>query len=494
MKLNILIGGEAGQGPNILSKVIGDAFFNLGYYVFYSRDYQSRIRGGHNFNRLTISDKTVFSNESKIDILISLNENTTKIHKKDLDKKGILIEGHKENMEAAGAFFKIMKRDFSLLESELKKLGRFEENIKHAKKGFENENKKTDFKIKKNGKRGIFLSGTKGIADGAIASGLDIYYAYPMTPATPLMFELSPLQKEKDFLVVELENEISVINAGIGSSITGSKVMVGTSGGGFDLMTEALSMATQAEIPLVVYLATRPGPGTGVATYTSQGDLNLARHAGHGESFRIVLAPGSPDEAVELTSQAFYLTQKFKLPGIVLSDKHLAESSYTLNKKPKITKSSRTMKLKKYNSYESDENGIVSENADIIKRNFEKRAKKILDVERESKKFEMYKVHGNKKSKNVVVSYGSTKGAILDAIKDLDVKFVQILYIEPFPEEIFKELDGNIILIENSSTGQLADLIKEKTGIEIKNKILKYDGRPFFSDELGEEIKKRCGR
>jgi 2-oxoglutarate/2-oxoacid ferredoxin oxidoreductase subunit alpha len=497
MKLNILIGGEAGQGPNILSKVIGETFFNLGYYVFYSRDYQSRIRGGHNFNLITISDIPVFSNESGLDFIISLDEATRKIHSKNLNKGGIIISGHKENMEAAGAFFRIINFNFSLLEKELQKLSRFEENIKYAKIGFEKEEQKSNFNIKKvNNKSRLFLSGTNGVAESALKSGMEIYYAYPMTPATPLLSEFASLQKNKKFLVVELENEISVINAALGSSIVGKSAMVGTSGGGFDLMTEGLSMATQAEIPMVIYLATRPGPGTGVATYTSQGDLNLARHSGHGESFRIVLAPGTPEEAIELTSQAFYLSNKFNFPAIVLSDKHFAESFYTIEKDFKILVSKNNSKLKKYNSYESDENGIATETSEIIKRNFEKRLVKWKNIEKEAKKFKQYKVYGNKKSENVLVSYGSPKGAILDAINNLDIKFVQILYIEPFPEGVVKELGGNIILVENSSTAQLADLIREKTGIKIenKNRILRYDGRPFFSDELMKEIKMRCER
>jgi len=114
--------------------------------------------------------------------------------------------------------------------------------------------------------------------------------------------------------------------------------MIGTSGGGFDLMTESLSLCGMAEVPLVFYLAMRPGPSTGVATYTSQADLNLALYSGHGEFPRIVLAPGDPKEAIELTNQAFYFSQKFKIPSIIVSDKHLAESFYTLHDNPKLTK------------------------------------------------------------------------------------------------------------------------------------------------------------
>jgi len=258
-------------------------------------------------------------------------------------------------------------------------------------------------------------------------------------------------------------------------------------------MTETLSLTGVAEVPLVIYLSQRPGPGTGVPTYTGQGDLNLARHSGHGEFQRVILAPGNPKEAEEMTSQAFYFSQKFKIPVIILGDKHLAESFYTLTEKAKITSSEKSTSLRRYNSYETTEEGVATDEPEIINKNIETRKSKESKIKKDAEKFEMFKVHGNKNSKNLIVAWGSTSGAIFDSIKNLDCGFLQILYIEPFPE-LKKELQGkNIILIENNSTGPLADLIAEKTGIfiEDKNKILRYDGRPFLCDELGEEIKRR---
>ena len=493
MRLNILFGGEAGQGPNILTHVLGKALVKKGYYVFYARDYQSLIRGGHNFNVLTFSHEPVYSNDIQIDILVALDENTEKIHKKDLKEKGVILNGKHENMFFAGKLFKILGLDFSLLEKELKELEkRFDENIKEAKQGYESAEKSLELS-KVSNKKSFFMNGNQGLSEGAIKSGLDVYYAYPMTPATPVLGELAEKQIKNNFLVLELENELAVINAGIGSAITGAKAMVGTSGGGFDLMTEALSLTGIAEVPLVIYLSQRPGPGTGVATYTSQGDLNIARHAGHGEFPRLVVSGGDPKESSELTSQAFYFSQKFKIPAIVMSDKHLGESFYTLTENPNITKSEKLTSLKRYNSYEKDEEGSATENAEIIKKEINRRSKKGLEIEKEAGKFEQYKIYGKKNSNNIVVGWGSTKGAILDAIKDLDVKFIQILYIEPFSEKIKKELENkNLILVENNSTGQLGSLIAEKTGIFIENKILRYDGRPCLADELKKEIRGRC--
>ena len=268
MRVNILFGGKAGQGANALTEIMGKALVKQGYYVFYSRDYQSLIRGGHNFNVLTFSEVPVHSNDKAIDILVQLDENTDKIHKKDLKKNGISLTGHSENMYYAGELFKILGLDFRILETELKALGkRFEENVQEATKGWEDA--KTQMQIiMVEGKKTRFLDGSQAVANGAIKSGLDVYYAYPMTPATTVLSELAGKQIENNFLTLELENEISVINAAIGSAITGARAMVGTSGGGFDLMTESLSLAGMIDVPLVIYLSQRPGPATGVATYT----------------------------------------------------------------------------------------------------------------------------------------------------------------------------------------------------------------------------------
>jgi 2-oxoglutarate/2-oxoacid ferredoxin oxidoreductase subunit alpha len=494
VKFTILFGGKAGQGPNILSILLGQALINRGYYVFISRDYQSLIRGGHNFNILTFSEEPVYSNDSKMDLIIALDENTINLHKKELKENGHIISGEgKGNMYFAGRLFKSLCLDFSVLEERLKKLkDRFEENMKEAKKGYEEE-KKTVCKVLINKNKLSYMNGNKGISDGAIKAGLDIYFAYPMTPATNVLGELAEKQIEDNRIVLELESEIAVINAAIGSAITGAKTMIGTSGGGFDLMTESLSLAGIAEVPLVIYLASRPGPSTGVATYTAQGDLDMARYAGHGEFPRMILAPGSPKESEELTSQAFYFSQNFGIPVIILSDKHLAESIYTSHFEAKIIPSKKSISLKRFNSYETDDFGSATEDAERIKKNVDARLKKGKEIEEEAEKFDGFNIHG-KSSKNIIVSWGSPTGAILDAIEGLNVQFLQIMYMEPFPKKIRKELEGKkIILIENNATGQLGKLIAEKTGIIIpdSNKILRYDGRPFFADELKKEIEKK---
>lgn len=507
-RCEVLIGGKAGQGPNFLSELLANALIREGYYVFYSRDYQSLIRGGHNFNQVSFSDNSVFSNVSKIDVMVCLDENTSVLHKKDLNKNAIVVDfvQGKGNTYFAGVLFKILEIPFSTLENELKSYGKFEENLKDAKEGYSHNGRSLKVKIRKVGHKLDLLNGSEATALSAIKSGLDLYYAYPMTPATPLMMELGTMQLDKStkHKVIEMENEIAVALAGIGSTVVGKRVMVGTAGGGFDLMAESFSFIGQANIPLVFYLAQRPGPGTGLATYNSQGDLNLALYAGHGEFFRLVVAPGDNEESIKLTNDAFYFSHKYRVPSIILTDKHLGESK-SLFEKDKFLKQVKEVKSsvkigERFNSYEHDKQNrnVETEDAAITKANFDARMKKQKDIEKETDNLEVIKIYGNKNSKNLILSWGSAKGAILDALSEnkLDAKFVQVLYMSPFPaKQVLAGINKakKVLVVENNSESPLSRLIAEKTGvlIEDKNKILRYDGRPFFSDELAEEIKGR---
>lgn len=495
MKYDILFGGKAGQGANILTHILAESLSEAGYYVFYYRDYRSLIRGGHGFNVLTFSDKPVRSNESTYDVIVALDETTIKKHKSKLKKGGALIDGKHPNMYFAGRMYSALGLPFSMLDKKLKGLKRYEENLEDAKKGYSEQKNCLEVKEVKRTKR-TFSSGSIGVSEGSIKSGLDRYFAYPMTPATAVLGELAQRQKDNNHVVLELENEVAVANAGAGSAITGARTMVGTSGGGFCLMTEALSMCGMAQIPLVFYLAQRAGPASGVATYNAQGDLHTARHSGHGEFPRLVFAPGDPIETQEITSQIFHLTQKYGVPGILLSDKHLAESFYTNERAPKIIKSNIKTKFGRYTSYEQNpETGSGTEEAKLVKKNVEERKKKWEKMKAECEKFDGYKIYGKKSSENCIVFWGSTKGAILDAIEGLNVCAIQILFIEPFPKKIKNILEKKhkIISIENNATGELCDVIREHTGVLIpnKDKILRYDARPFLSDELRKTIKNK---
>lgn len=501
MRLNILIGGKAGQGINKISEIVSKILVKQGYFIFNYRDYPSLIRGGHNFNILSISDERVGSYESKLDGIVALNEKTLMIHKSELKKDCFVLSfekfqdtGKNLNLFLAGALIKIFGIDKKELIEEIKKEFGDWNAISSAEKGYESQNKK--FNLKKLSNKIQIMTGGSGVVQGAIDSDIDLFLAYPMTPATGVMHELAEKQLENNCMVFQPENEIAVVNAGLGASFAGAKTMIGTSGGGYDLMTEGLSLQGISEIPLVVYLASRPGPGTGVPTYSTQPDLDVALRAGHGEFPRIVIAPGDPIECVEKTNEAFYLSEKFNSLSIILSDKHLAESEFSSDRKP-----NKTLKVEikrkipgdgivKASSYEHDKFGNTSETSEIAVEGAKRRLKTYEEIKKECRKFQMTKIYGNKNSKNLIIGWGSTKTVILDAIRGLDYKFLQILYLKPLSDEIRKEIENakKVILVEQNVTGQLGRLIREKTGIKIQNRILKYDGRPFTSDELKMEI------
>jgi len=501
MRINILIGGKAGQGINKISEIVSDVLNKQGYFTFNYRDYQSLIRGGHNFNVLSISDQWIASHESKIDVLVCMDDLTLKLHKSELKpgatiitQKGFEDLGRNINVALSGALIKVLGLPKEILLQEVKQqLG--DEAASAIEKGCNSQKEK--FTFKKLNNKSIIMNGNKGVTQGALNSNLDRYIAYPMTPATGVLHELSGAQlKNPNLIVFQAESEIASANAALGSSFTGARTMTGTSGGGFDLMTETLSLQGMSEIPLVVYLASRPGPGTGVPTYTSQADLDIALRGGHGEFPRIVIAPGDPIEAIEKTNEALYLSEKFGALSIVLSDKHLAESEFSLNKQPNKTLKVEVKRklpgksIVKATSYEHDNWGFTTEDAKLTIQGAERRIKKYENIKKEVNKLQMIKIHGKKNSKNLIIGWGSTKGAIIDATKDLDCKFLQVLYMKPLSNEIEKEMQKskNVILVENNLTGQLGRLIREKSGLKISNRILKYDGRPFRSDELKMQI------
>ena len=505
MRLNILIGGAAGQGINKVSEIVSNVLANYGYFTFNYRDYQSLIRGGHNFNVLSISDSQIESYETKIDIIVALDEKTLITHKQNLLKEGIILtgeefknEGRNLNVALAGTLLKILGVPLEDLNKEIKSQFKSnEEAIISAKKGY--DSKKDEFSLERLNKKISIISGSEAIAIGARNSDLDLYIAYPMTPATGAINELAKLQTKNNLMVFQAENEIAAANMALGASFAGTKTMTGTSGGGFDLMSEALSFQGISEIPLTVYLASRPGPGTGVPTYTAQSDLDVALRAGHGEFPRIVIAPGNPIETIEKTSEALFLAEKFKTLSIILGDKHLAESEFSSTKQPNktpqfnITRKIPGKSIVKSSSYEINKFGNSTESDTLTEKNANARIEKYEKIKTfVEKNYEMIKIHGKKDSTNLIIGWGSTSGAIKDAIKDLDAKFLQVLYMKPLSNKIKKELENadKIILVECNVTGQLGRLIREKTGIKIPNRLLKYNGRPFHSDELKKYLEK----
>lgn len=534
MRKNILIGGKAGQGIDVAASLISDGLSKKGYYIFNYRDYPSLIEGGQNFNIISISDEQIGSYEFKLDVLVALDDKTVEDHEDKLKENGLLLKlddfdvdndyQKVVNVFMAGVLFKTIDCNVENLEEEVESHFEGKEYLELDLEAVEEGFKAGDESIELEGsvdKDLKICTGSKALADGVLDAGIDCYFAYPMTPATPILHNLAGRQREENILVFQPENELGAINMGIGAAHTGAKTMVGTSGGGYDLMQQSMSMQGIAEIPLVVYLAQRPGPGSGVPTYTIQGDLNIAVKGGHGEYPRVTVAPGDAKESRRLANEAFYFAENFRVLSVFLGDKHVAESEYTFEEYDNKVEVERNIEDQeggefenyqitengnsprsvsglttvKSSSYEHDEMGITTEDSEEVNDMIDKRKRKEELLEGEVEKFEMYKTHGNEDSDVTVVGWGSTKGAILDAIKNLDIKFLQILYLRPFPTEV-KEILGDsekIILVENNATGLLGNLVAEKTGVIIpdEDKILRYDGRPFESDTLKSKIEEK---
>ncbi len=476
-----------------------------GYYTFNYRDYPSLIRGGHNFNIISISKNPINSSVKKYDAILALDKNTEKVHKRSLARNGFVVSADKfkdagRNLNILMAIEYLAKIGFPKNRLRTKLLNEFGKDAADlTEKVYGKYHRKNE--LPKGEGNSVIMTGSRAVALGAVKSKLNLYVAYPMTPSTGVLHELGGMQTDK-LMVFQGESEIGCASMALGSSFSGKITMTGTSGGGFDLMGESLSMQGQSEIPLCVYLTSRPGPATGVPTYTAQADLDIALRSGHGEFPRIVAAPGDAEEAVRITNEILYLTYKYNTLGIILSDKHLAESEYSFVH-PKVkylsVKFNRDLPGKtivKASSYEQNKFGNTTESDRLTKKNMDLRMKKYSAIKKDvDKNFEGLIIYVTRVSKNLIVGWGSTKGAIVDAISGLDVKFMQVVYVKPFSKKIKLEMEKarRVILVENNQTGQLGRLIREATGISIgqKNRILKYDGRPFWRDELRGEIKKR---
>lgn len=547
-EFSILIGGKAGDGIRQAGHLIGELFNELGYWVFIYDDYPSLISGGHNFSIVRVAEKQISSHRDKVDFVIAFNQQTIEKHQPRFKKETILIydstdfqiekgfglpmlkiiQEHSlppivKNTVALGVFASLGKINFSLVEKVIRKTihKKVEENIKVAEIGYKEAEKiKIKLKIKKiNNKPKILLTGNEAIALGAVKAGLNFYLAYPMTPVTSILHFLAAHENEFKIKTIQPENEIAVALMAQGAAYAGAKTMVASSGGGFALMVESLSLAGEAEIPIVYVYGQRTGPSTGVPTYTSQADLNFVLNAGHGEFPKIVIAPANADEGFYLTAKALNLAWRYQTPVFVLIDKHLGESIFTTNfKENKIKKEKPKLfsgqgKYKRYlitkdgisplafpggkwivklNSYEHDEFGLTTEEAEKIQQMVEKRLRKQKTIEKELTREKTINIYGKKESKIILITWGSTTGAVAEVGKKLGLKVIQLLFLKPFPEKaIKKELKNvkKIIDVEVNATGQLANLLAQYK-IFVDQKILKYDGRPFSLDELEKKIKK----
>ncbi len=369
LDFNIMVGGEAGQGVQSVGMILAKTLAYGDFHIFADQDYESRIRGGHNFFRVRIKNSEVLALAAELDMLVALNQETIDLHEKELKPAGMIIYDGDQvklkterdgniniplvrlaedtvknklmaNTVAAGAALGFVGYDFDLLafilKSEFSRHGEktVKDNITAARAGYDLARgqcariKCPTIQPRIGGKRRLLLTGNEALCLGAMASGCKFLAGYPMTPSSSILEYMADKGRQYGAVAVHVEDEISAMNMAVGAGYAGVRAMVATSGGGFALMVEALALAGMTETPVVAVLGQRPGPATGLPTRTEQGELWFALHAGHGEFPRAVLAPATAGEAFHAAVKAFNLAEKYQTPVIILTDHHLA-SSYT---------------------------------------------------------------------------------------------------------------------------------------------------------------------
>jgi 2-oxoglutarate ferredoxin oxidoreductase subunit alpha len=571
----LLVGGEAGAGITRSGFLFAKTCLRGGLYVFGANDYQSLIRGGHNFYTVRADAEMVYSQADTVDLLLALNKETILFHKDELVAgAGVIYDGDQveltyeelerediklypvplrnivkelegpqimENTVALGAAIALLDYDLELLNSVLRDTFNpktAELNIEAAKQGYnyarEHHGNSFGYRLQKTGSAGkkrIFLTGNEAIGLGALNAGCKLYAAYPMTPATSILHFLAPLEREYKMIVIQTENEIAAVNMVAGASYAGVRSMTATSGGGFCLMSEGLGMTGMTETSPVIVLVQRPGPSTGLPTYSAQGDLRFAIHASQGEFPRVVIAPGNVEESFCKTIEAFNLAEKFQIPALIISDKYLAESHGTAEPfdqnrigidRGKLITETEYMGEEEYKRHKFTEDGIspraipgtkgaiVRTNADehnelgyttedpvLTTKMTDKRFKKLDALTKELENYETTKLYGPEEADVTIIGWGSTKGPIREALKilskeDVKVNYLQIVYLHPFPADKVQRIlqsAKKTIVVENNKTSQLSSLIREHLLRTVDHKILKYDGRPFNPVALSQSIK-----
>ncbi len=570
-----MIGGEAGAGISRSGFLFAKACLRGGLQVFGTNDYQSLIRGGHNFYIVRVDSEEIFSQSESIDLLLALNKETILIHKDELvPKGGIIYDGEDftvsdeelgredinlysvplrqivnklkdklivRNTVGLGAIMSLMAFNLDHLIGVIKDTFNSKVadlNVKALKMGWnfaqkhfaeDHKYQLSEQKIVK--KHRVFLNGNEAIGLGALRAGCKFYVAYPMTPATGLLHFMASLEREYGMIVVHAESEISAINMVAGASFAGVRAMTATSGGGFCLMSEGLGMLGMTETPAVIMLAQRPGPSTGLPTYSGQGDLRFVIHASHGEFPRVVIAPGDVEECFYKTLEAFNLAEKYQIPVIILTDKYLVESYEGLKvfdvdrigidrgrylrgkdyeseeeyQRHKFTRDGISPRaipgmkgvIVRTNSNEHDENGYTTDNPELTIKMVNKRFRKRETLVKDLENYETVRLYGSMRADITLFGWGTTKRPIREAMKrlsgeDLKINFLQIVYLDPFPTDKVRkmlQLAQKSIVVEENKTSQLSSLIREHTLMTIDHEILKYNGRPFNPLELSNRIK-----
>ena len=557
--ISIVLCGEAGQGIQTVEQLFTKIVKKAGFNVFSTKEYMSRVRGGSNSTQLRISTEPVSAYINRIDILITLSEYAIK-HLGDRVSNKTIIIGEKNHIKN-NKNFKVIEIPFSLHAKEIgnivfsntiavgllsalcnidnkvmneqvenffskKKKNLVKNNILAAEKGYNAGSDlvkkgkiRFNISVPKQQNTDMVLNGTQAIGLGALAGGCNFISSYPMSPSTGVLTFLSQQLNDFDIIVEQAEDEISAINMALGAWYAGARAMVTTSGGGYALMTEGVSLAGMIESPIVIHLAQRPGPATGLPTRTEQSDLEHALYSGHGDFPKIIFAPGTLQEGFYLTQKAFNLADKYQVPVYILTDQYFVDS---YNNIPglhldRISNRNYFVETKKdYKRYELTNNGIsprgipgygnglicvdsdehdeegrITESMNIRTQMVDKRLRKLKEIMKETIPPTLI---GDEHYKTLIIGWGSTYHIIKEAIEKIDRKdvsflhFKQIYPIHPNTINFLKKAEKTIIL-ENNATSQFGKLIKLHTGYEINHKILQYNGLPFSVETVEKQIK-----
>lgn len=436
------------------------------------------------------------------------------------------------NIIAAGALCKVLNVDKEIFEECIRAMFTrkgeeiLQKDLKAGEEGYKVgegliKSEKFNIEIKKDPeiRDELLLNGTDIVGMGCIAGGCKFMSSYPMTPSTPLQNFIAGNSIEFGMIFEQAEDEIAAINMGLGSSYAGARSLVATSGSGFALMSEAVGLSGMIETPIVIYLAQRPGPAVGLPTRTAQEDLKMALYSAPGETPKAIFAPGKFEDAFYLAYHAFNLADKYQIPVFMLSDQYFADIYYNL---PDIDLNE--VKFQKYiikttpdyrryeitedgisprgipgygdglvvvDSDEHDEEGHITEDLHLRNKMVEKRLKKLEGIKKDLIPPELV---GNENYKFLVIGWGSTYGAIkeaLDVIERDDIAFLHFKQVYPLHERTLDYLKKaeKTIIFENNATSQFKNLIKQDTGFEIHKEALKYDGMPFSVEEVTEYLK-----
>jgi len=553
MDINVRIAGAAGQGVETSGDLLVEAFAKLGLHVFATQTYLSRIRGGLNWYDVRIGDGELFSGREKAELLLALTQEALDWLRKDVSEGGVILFNGSDgddvigiefekvakevggsaimaNTVAAGAVFALLGYEVGALEAELE--ARFGKkggdvvagNAACARRGAELAAAHAGrLKAPKGGgaPTGI-CSGNEAVGLGAATAGVKFVTSYPMTPSTGVITFLASVADEYGIVVEQAEDEIAAINMVCGATYAGAPAMTTTSGGGFALMVEGVSLAGMLELPAVIFLGQRPGPATGLPTRTAQQDLLFALHAGHGEFPRAIFAPGTPQQCYDLTRHALEVAHKHQSPVIVMSDQFLADvrknctgldTSYrpidrhVVEEAPAdyvryaVTESGVSPRaipggeaFVVADSDEHGEDGHITDDLTVRVRLQDKRMRKLEGLIAEALPPEWY---GPEEAEEVLIAWGSTYGPCREAVDRLNgdggsaamVHFTQVWPLDVGGVRKLLAKRKRLISVEGNQTGQFATVLRQAGALGECELMTRYDGMPFTGEEIARRVK-----